>query len=382
MEEKEKISLEMGLYLIALIKAAINEEEPPKKPDSISYNELFLVAKQQNIQTIIFYCLKSINNFENESIYIEWNENVTRSKLYLLTLESERKKIASKLEESKIAYLNLKGYVLKEYYPNKFMRQMGDYDILYDQTCRDRLIEIMEQFGYVAEDLKGKDDDFTKKPYYRFEFHKYLFEEFNEFNKYFNRAWERARKDRMESYEYRFTKEDFYIYYMAHFYKHYTNCGCGIRQLIDMYVYLRRERYSMDWKYINGELEKLRLTEFDKEMRQLCNVLFEDKPLSKEQERQFKELLCAGTYGNAEIFFRNQLRLLKKENKGLGYVKRKYIMKRLFPSLEFMKQDYPWLKQAPILLPLSYILRWGISILRLKKVLVEMGKLHDMKEID
>lgn len=377
MEEKNQITLEIGYYIMGLVKASLYGIGAPEKPDFISYKELYKLTKKQNIQTIIFLYLKSVNNFENDPMYISWSQSYEHSKIHLLTLESERKRIAAKLEESKIAYLNLKGSVLKDYYPNPFMRQMGDYDILYDSRYQKELIQIMEGFGYSAEDLKGKDDDFTKKPFYRFEFHRELFEEFQDSYEYFSHAWERAVRNKEDSYEYHFTNEDFYIFFIAHFAKHFKNEGCGIRPLIDIHVFLQKEQESMDWDYVEKELTKIQLVQFEKEMKELSVLLFQEKTLNKRQEQQFLYLLSSGTYGNAEIRLTNQLKNFQGENEDKKYVKIGYTFRRLFPSFEFMKQGFPCLRKYPWLLPFCYIARWGMRAVRWKKVMKELKKIKD-----
>ena len=38
-----------------------------------------------------------------------------------------------------------------------------------------------------------------------------------------------------EEFEHYLTPEDFYIYFTAHTYKHYSHSGCGLRTLVDYY---------------------------------------------------------------------------------------------------------------------------------------------------
>lgn len=60
-----------------------------------------------------------------------------------------------------------------------------------------------------------------------------------------------------KQYELRFSDEDFYVYMIAHEYKHYSGGGTGLRSLLDTYVYCLKKGKTLDWDYISGEIEKL-----------------------------------------------------------------------------------------------------------------------------
>ena len=57
---------------------------------------------------------------------------------------------------------------------------------------------------------------------------------------YFEKAWDRVIKDEENDYGYHMNHEDFYIYLVVHFYKHYEVGGSGIRSITDLYVFLKK----------------------------------------------------------------------------------------------------------------------------------------------
>ena len=70
---------------------------------------------------------------------------------------------------------------------------------------------------------------------------------------------------KISDYEYRLSDEDFYVFLIAHIAKHYRFGGTGIRSLLDLYVY-EKSLTDLDFKYIEGELEKIGLLVFYKKI--------------------------------------------------------------------------------------------------------------------
>ena len=86
---------------------------------------------------------------------------------------------------------------------------------------------------------------------FKFEMHHQLFSRFFDEtkNQYYQNSWKYALPDRINPYLYYYSKEDEYVYFITHAYKHFSVSGRGIRTLVDVYVYIKNN-VSMDWEYI------------------------------------------------------------------------------------------------------------------------------------
>ena len=62
--------------------------------------------------------------------------------------------------------------------------------------------------------------------------------------------------------EYIRPKNDFFIFQIAHFAKHYTTSGMGIRPIIDIWILLREWQNDLNWSYINTQLDILNFRKF------------------------------------------------------------------------------------------------------------------------
>lgn len=55
---------------------------------------------------------------------------------------------------------------------------------------------------------------------------------------------------------------------MVHTYKHYASGGMGLRTILDVYLYLRKNK-ELDFSYVEKELGKLNIADFEKQFRKL-----------------------------------------------------------------------------------------------------------------
>ena len=197
----------------------------------------------------------------------------------------------------------LKGSLLKDLYPKLGMRQMSDNDILCDSGRMKDIYDILTENGFRCVHFgKDNDDAYFKDPVYNFEMHRSLFREehIGVLYDYFKDVKERLIKDDGNDFGYHFRNEDFYLYMIAHEYKHYTFVGTGVRSLVDTYVFLRKFSSSLDWEYINAELAKLGVADFERSNRELALKVFSMKQLTKEDRKELEYYAMSGTYGKKE----------------------------------------------------------------------------------
>ena len=317
----------------------------------------YLVIKDNNIQPEI---LKKLEDY------------------YLLTLrkdvlfEKERNELFNYLNDHQIDYLPLKGIILRNYYPDIHSREFADNDVLFNES-KDKIVkEFFVKRDYEVELFKKSNHDvYLKKPFFNFEMHRALFGETGDnqkniayFKDYLNKAPVK------EGYAHCLKDEDFYIYFTAHSYKHFHNSGCGIRTLIDYYLYLRNK--DLDFDYINKELAKLDLVDFSNKIVSLSNKLFNDEPLNQEEEEMLTFIASSGTYGTLEHSVEKGV----KQKGRFGYM-----MSRIFPPYLAYKSMYPWAYKCPILIPFAWLARFfRILFKNPKKATSELKMISKQKE--
>lgn len=297
--------------------------------------------------------------------------------------DAERFAVLRELERAGIWYMPLKGCVLKACYPRLGMRQMADNDILYDVTRSADVRTIMERLGfttvmYVQNEYNH--DHYDKEPVCNFEMHRALFAPASgdKLCDYYRNVKDRLVKDEGNAFGYHFTNEDFYIYMLAHEYKHYSGSGTGLRSILDTYVYLRKNESRLNWDYIAGETEKLGIADFERQNRSLALHLFGDGALTAEDEAMLQYVVGSGTYGNRRNYVGNQIKKLGGGRKGML----KYLARRVFLPMESVESGYPFFYRHKALLPVLCLWRVCKALtIRRKLVWSELKALSEYKSI-
>ena len=341
-------------YLIKLLKAAIKNTAVLMPPEEIDWEKFVSLAKKQQVYSIISPVLSKVNMPEKYSkALMLYNQNEL---LRIISMKSEQETIEKELEKRGIKFMLLKGSLLRQYYPQQKMRQMSDVDILYDGKKQTELFELMHSMDYSILSCSENSDDFTKKPFYTFEFHRDLFFKEHDFYLDFSYVWSRAAQSDENSCKYIMNTEDLYLRSIAHMYKHYVAGGFGVRFLADTYLMLKSEAGKLDMSYIGSKLKEFNLVGFEKLIREISFILFDGGELSDEQMNFLNKSLEFGIYGDSnegiKIYFEEYI----KKNGGKGTIFGFY-MSKLFPSAQFMKRSYHILEKKPYLMPVYYIYR-------------------------
>ena len=362
----ENQNWQTGLDALYLAACALHGQRPRRIPGDLT--ALYQFCKFHSITAIVAMALEDYWK-EDPPADLEavkpWKQAKEKAIRKNILLNAEREAILARLEAMGCWYMPLKGSLLQYDYPKFGMRQMSDNDILIDQTYRAAIRDLMRQRGYEVKVYgKGMEDEYLKQPVYNFEFHTALF--FQALNPglaaYYEDVSNRMEKDAGNGYGYHLPEEEFYIYLVAHGYKHLNYSGTGLRHLLDVWVYARKHP-DLNWERITGELGKMGAADFEGLCRTLSGKLLdapETVPELTAREREMLEaMITAGTYGTA------QTRMEKRLGQGSKLI---YLRDRLFPSRERAAVFYPILHRHPWLLPVIWI--WRL----LRAVFVAPGK--------
>ena len=266
----------------------------------------------------------------------------------------------ARFEQEKIYAVALKGVNMKALYPEQDMRTMNDIDILYKDEQHEQVKKCMAEMGYGGFEEGRKHDHYFRQPWCKVEMHRQLVASGTAFSRYYQDIWDRLICEEGCRYVRRMRMEDEYIYMFIHLTEHFKNGGIGVRFIMDVYVY--NQLKEMDWGYIYEEMEHLGLLEFWKNVTSLSEIWFGEQ----QGTEHVPDILCQmerfvldnGTYGT-------------KKNQDAVSVERQgrmmFLLHACFPGLNDMKSVYPWLKKAPVLLPVTWGIRGVRSILFRKR---------------
>lgn len=341
-------------YLSSVVNAQLNNGVAERLPDSISFETISDIAVRNHLSYMIFSELLKDNTFSEQQKEF-MRTRVKNSVLTALIQMNELKVIVEAFEKNHIKNMPMKGSVLKGIYPRPELREMSDIDILIDSNENEKVCEILKNLGYELYSSIKHHDIYRKGPCMTVEAHKYLYDKTvdNTQYKYFL-GFDKANLCLGQDFSYEFGLEDFYVYMIAHAAKHFYAMGCGIRNLIDIFVYLSKYRDSMDWKYTRDELEKCGIADFAVHMEKLAFDWLENKELDSFYEDLFQYMLDSGIYGKDENGIWNKFCDEKKDKISKSELKLWYF----FPPLYYMAEYYPWLEERHFLLPVSWVIRF------------------------
>ena len=352
--------------LLYLMRCALQNEKP-LAIDGLDYDALYKLSVSHSVAAMISMALESggllTEEYASAACVKKWQDVKVNAIRKIILLEAEREQILQHFEQEGIWYLPLKGSILNDMYPKMGMRQMADVDILFDPTYQHQVKAYMENRGYEATRFcKDNHDVYKKPPVYNFEFHTALFDDYlhADSSVHYQNIKAKRIKDEGKGYGYHFSDEDFYVYFLAHGYKHYSGGGTGIRFLSDIYVFLREKKTGLNWDYIASELRTLKIYEFEAATRELADKLFRTDryDLAETEGELLGYLMGSGTYGTMENRINRKLEKLQQKDGPLTlWTKIRYVWRRLFPDRASMERYSPFCQKHGWSIPFFWIYR-------------------------
>lgn len=350
----------MGIseYLAELIHAQLEDRKPEGIPEGITAEEIIDIAKRNHMEYFLLGALLRTDNLP-ECYLDNLKGRVMRSLMKTMTQVAEFKELEQCFEEAGIKNQAMKGARMRFLYPAPQLREMSDIDILIDADCMKQATQILEEKGYTLVQSIKHHDIYKKAPFMVIEAHRVMYDKTvdGEQYKYFSNFSRAVLRDGMK-YTYDFNPEDFYVYMMAHMAKHFYTMGCGVRNLVDIYVYQEKYGAVLNKAYVKEELKKCGILEFTNHMERLTAIWLKGEKSSMFYEDLFQYMLDSGIYGKDEngIWSRFSEKKMQDKEATPSQLKRWYY----FPSLSYMSEFYPWLAGHPYLLPVA----WGIRAWR------------------
>lgn len=362
-------------YLAELVHAQLEERKPLAIPEEITIEEIMDIAKRNHMDYLFLGALLKLDNIPEEYLG-ELRRRVMYSLNRTMAQVMEFKELEQSFEEAGIKNQAMKGARMRFLYPTPQMREMSDLDILIDSECMKKAAQLLEEKGYTLLRSIKHHDIYKKEPFMVVEAHKVMYDKTvdGEQHKYFSN-FSKAVLQEGKKYTYDFNREDFYIYMMAHMAKHFYTMGCGIRNLVDVYVYQEKFGTILDKAYIKEELKKCGILEFTNHMEKLAAIWLKGEKSSNFYDDLFQYMLDSGIYGKDENGIWSKFSEKKMDDKDVTprQLKRWYY----FPSISYMSELYPWLDGRSCLLPIA----WGIRAWRglfMKKGAQKRKMLHEI----
>lgn len=287
------------------------------------------------------------------------------------------KNIIKGLQNEGVESCTLKGTTVARLYNMPEARISSDTDIIINPKLENKAIAFLERNGY------------TIKPYDKYDHHIKATHKIGGLLEVHVAYHSVHTKDMLLDGEIEYNEEyrtlddgtvtqginDGLLYLTFHIVKHFINDCMGIRQIMDLLLYMKEYRSQIDWDRYNALLIKLKYDKFISVIKGIgvkyWGFRFDDATDSDEEMNAIlDEIELGGLFGtneeNREVFYHRYTALRNKKNK-LAYMIKKYtkgesnFIKLLFPSLKNVSKYCPYVLKMPYLLPVAWMHRFIIK---------------------
>lgn len=361
------------IYITELSRAAIFSDTPfiPKQSPDWAY--IHEKSVEQNITGLVFDAVSKLPDEYRPcgELFDIWQQEMFDAVAAAIRQYNEFLKMSKKIADIGIKAVVLKGGFMRGLYPVPELRTMGDFDILIQKTDLPAVTKLFKANGYEINKavfgIEAQNENAFWELFYVLE------EEFiNE-----------PEKNTRDVYEHTLPFGSIYVpgptlffaHMVIHTGKHYVEKGAGIRNLLDIALYIKKYAGEIDFKRVE---EICREQNYSKIYNYILNVLTAQFGMDisfidfeKTDTELFMEYtLLNGVFGRHDNVLLRQMALDERENSH-------GVVRLLFPPVKTLETRYKYLKKFPFLLPVAWIQRvlFGIFV---KKV--NIGRMF--KDID
>ena len=353
---------------LQIAKAAVSGGDLPA--DSVDWQATFTLAGQQKLLPILFEAVrKSPAADENAALFAVVKQQVIGQVLSQTVRTVEFADLYGKLRAAGLHPIVVKGALCSRLYPLKDHRISADDDIHIPDgeflTCHEQLLAAGLTTATAPDELPTADEvSYTKKdsPLY-IELHRHLFDSSEDAHDDLNRFFADFRPVEIDGFL-AMPPHEHLLYLILHAYKHFINCGIGLRQFCDIGLWAREYHDAIDWQKLHDQCASVHAATFASAAFRIATeylgIAIELPPLwhtSIDVEPMLHDTLCGGVYGSNDYTRLHSstitLNAVKSSRKG----EKSTILRTVFPKKVYLESRYPYLKKHPYLLPVAWAQR-------------------------
>jgi len=310
----------------------------------IDEEKLYQLAKINKLSNFLEnwaqkYCQsKEVKNLINQDytaqIVKDTNQNI------------EIQKILNAFEKNKIKTLVVKGALMKNIYPQNYMRQMCDLDILVDTNHFKKASQVMDNIGYHKHFNHEKHLVFEKLPFMIVELHRKLVLEKDVVGyEYFSDIWPLCIKYKDYENIYQLDIDNAYVFCMVHLLIHFKFTGIKVKDILDVYLYNETYKDTLNYDKLSKIFDNLGIQDFAENIKNIAYKWFGTDEV--EDFDEVEKFILKGSSLNNRVHY----------SIGVNNGKLNFLMKSLFPEMKTMREKFPILRKFPPLLPVMWITR-------------------------
>lgn len=345
------------LSILSSFAAGCKEKPDTENADA---HELFGLAKQHSVVGVVAYTLDKFDLFENEEVRQKFMHEYDRTVMNMLSREANAMSLCAELNKLGIDHILFKGMMVSAAYPIPALRTYGDIDMIIREKDTEKLCEFMKSKGFDHSLTDAGVVNVFHKAKEHYECHKNLNVSNLKDKSYFENLWENAVK--VNDHTYSFEHNFHLCYLITHLEKHVYGSGAGLRMYLDIVLYTRMHKDSIDLDKVRDVLINLGLGRFLNTLLFVCNKWFDmtiPQWVESMDDKVYNQMcdftFAGGVFGdqstekNAEDALRHSMADGKKN------ARIRFVIQRVFPPFSELVRLYPKYSGKPYLAPVAWI---------------------------
>lgn len=340
-------------FLFALLRSEIAGNVKPDMNEPLTQDtllELYRIAKAHDMAHIVSNALQKCGLLGTDEVSQKF-----LNKQMLSVYRCERSKyalgeICSVFEKEAIPYIPLKGSVLREYYPEEWMRTSCDIDILVRESDLQRAVDALVKLaGYTTDNRSNYHDILLHSPAgIHLELHFNIQEHMDNIDRLLSRVWDYSVCQTSNGFRFDETQEYFVFHHIAHMVYHFIHGGCGIKPFMDLYILKNKMGY--DDALVRTYCRQCDIEGFYDNVLYVTDVWFGEQTHTSVSYQIERYVLKGGVYGALE----NKVTIARSKQGS----KANYALSRIFIPYDTLKYLYPVLEKYKFLFPFMQVRRW------------------------
>lgn len=335
--------------------------------------EIIKLADKHDLGHLVNYAIEKHNLIDKESDEYKSTSKSIMKAIYRYTQQDYvYNQVIDLFEEEGIDFIPLKGAVLRNFYKEAWMRTSCDIDILINEKdLKNAVFLLQDKLEFKSDEKKNYHDISLYSPSgVHLELHFNIQEGIDNLDKVLSKVWEYTNLKEGKKHFYEMSNEFFAFHIIAHMAYHFVKGGCGIRPIMDLFLY--NKQVSVNQDELNQLLKNANLVKFYEHILSLSNVWFANKEHNELTIEMERYVLGGGVYGTNT----NRITLARQKE---GKIK--YILSRIFMPYEQLKNAYPIIIKHKWLTPFMQIARW-FKLLNPKKAKKSIDEIKISNNID
>lgn len=309
------------------------------------FDHLYSLAKMHDLAHIVGFFIGENRVLADDGVLKSFEKDLNAAVMRDSRLEYAREITYGFLKDAGIAFVPLKGSVVRDFYPETWMRTSCDIDILVREDELEKALAVLTENGFTTDGERDFHDISVYLGNTHIELHFNICENIPRVDGLLKDVWSYVQST--DGSQCCMTPEYFAFYHIAHMCYHFIRGGCGIKPFIDLYLLKNSGYYNEDKLFCL--LDKCELHTFYEKLCELNEVWFGSANHNDITLTVEKYILEGGTYGTLE----NGSAVSSAYNKG----KASNFFRIVFPNYAAMCNYYPTVKKHKITLPFFYIKR-------------------------